>query len=149
MTRPATGDYVTAFVANNPVEAQMIASLLESTGISTYVEGAVLNDEFAASRRLANTMGVEVRIPSSQADRARLVLADYEADRDEVDPETLAQEALSAADPEVFDATPGDSAVPVQGGPDGLLAWMRRNMTELILVILLLPLLLGLALQIA
>ena len=82
-------------VAATPDQAKVFAALLQAEGIPAYIEGDMLADEVAASRRLINLAGTRVLVPSASLERAREILGNTE-----VDPAELEQQALSAAEPE-------------------------------------------------
>ncbi len=60
--------------ARNHSEALIIAAVLRSAGIPTYIEGAQLQDEWAASRRLLGLLSGRVQVPASLRDEALRVL---------------------------------------------------------------------------
>jgi hypothetical protein len=82
-------------VASTPDQAKVFVALLQAEGIPAYVEGDMLADEVAASRRLMNLAGTRVLVPSASIERAREILGNAE-----VDPAELEQQALTAVDPE-------------------------------------------------
>ena len=78
-------------VAATPGQAKVFVALLQAQGIPAYVEGDSLADEFAASRRLLNLLGTEVKVPTASLEQARQILAGVK-----IDPAELEQEALAA-----------------------------------------------------
>jgi hypothetical protein len=95
-------------VATTPGQAKVFVALLQAQGIPAYVEGDSLTDEFAASRRLLNLIGTEVKVPTASLERAREILTSVESD-----PAELEQQALAAADGEVPIPPPPPQPPPV------------------------------------
>lgn len=81
-----------AKVAATPGQAQVWVTLLQANGIPARVDGDSLVDEFAASRRLMNLMGVNVMVPADCVEQARELLRPAE-----IDPEELARQAMAEA----------------------------------------------------
>ncbi|HZN38757.1 MAG TPA: hypothetical protein VFD82_08130 [Planctomycetota bacterium] len=98
MNRPLSA---VARVAATPDQAKVFVAMLQAEGIPAYVEGDMLADEVAASRRLMNLAGTRVLVPSASLERAREILGTVE-----VDPAELEQQALAAADPESLPEPP-------------------------------------------
>ena len=69
-------DLVELHVARTPFEAQVIGGVLRSAGVPCYVGGTQLNDEFAASQRLANLQTCDITVLRSDLDRAKEALAE-------------------------------------------------------------------------
>lgn len=99
-------DAVVVRTAQTPAQAQIFVALLQSEGIPAFVEGGSLTDEYAASRRLMNLMGVRVMVPASERERALEVLTGAEVPADELEAQAL------AAAPEVTAASAGPRAAP-------------------------------------
>ena len=78
MTGPADSrpEPVVFHTAANPVEGRIVAGILQEAGIPTYVQGELLSDEFAVSRRLMNLQGVTLHVPSDRLAEAQRVLAE-------------------------------------------------------------------------
>ncbi|HEU4418148.1 MAG TPA: hypothetical protein VFT55_04370, partial [Planctomycetota bacterium] len=98
MDRPLSA---VARVAATPDQAKVFVAMLQAEGIPAYVEGDMLADEVAASRRLMNLAGTRVLVPSASLERAREILGNTE-----VDPAELEKQALAAADPEPMPEPP-------------------------------------------
>ena len=58
--------------------------LLRAAGITTYVGGLLLQDEFAVSQRMLGLEGVRVEVPVDKLARARAVIAEARAVGDEL-----------------------------------------------------------------
>jgi hypothetical protein len=61
--------------ARTPFEASVIAGVLQDAGIPCFVAGTALNDEWAASQRLMNTLGVDIQVRESDREAALRALA--------------------------------------------------------------------------
>ncbi len=84
--------------AATPVQASVFVALLRAEGIPATTDGESLTDEVAMSRRLMNTAGTRILVPTASLARAREVL-----DRDgspPVDLDELTAQALAAEAPE-------------------------------------------------
>ena len=82
---------VVAKVAATPAQAQVLVALLRAEGIPARIEGESLTDEFAASRRLMNLLGVKIMVPAASVVRARELMTPAD-----VDPDELTRQALAA-----------------------------------------------------
>ena len=69
-------DIVVVHRAQSRSEAQIVVSVLRSSGIPAYVDGQFLNDEFAYSQAVMNLGSVDVQVPRQAADEARRILAE-------------------------------------------------------------------------
>ncbi len=61
--------------ASDDQEAQLIAAILRGHGITVFVEGSSLMDEWAVSQRMLGQIGVEVKVPSDSLEKAQEILA--------------------------------------------------------------------------
>lgn len=59
----------------NPYIAEAMVTILRDEGVTAYVEGSNLQDEFAASQRAMGNLTTRVFVPEEQLDEARAVLA--------------------------------------------------------------------------
>jgi Putative prokaryotic signal transducing protein len=82
--------------ASTVAEAQVLAAILQGEGIPAYVEGALLADEFATSRRLVNAIGARVLVPADCAARAQEILAAEKPTDDELAAQALAAESAES-----------------------------------------------------
>lgn len=92
MTKPIAA---VAAVATTPDLAKVLAARLNATDIPAFVEGDSLEDAVGLSRRLMNTSGTRVMVPSQSIAAAKEIL-----DAVPVDDAELEAQALAAADPE-------------------------------------------------
>jgi hypothetical protein len=60
--------------ARTGVEAQVVLALLRGEGLTAFVNGSALMDEFAVSQRLMGLQGVEISVRSEDLPRARQLL---------------------------------------------------------------------------
>jgi len=60
--------------APTPAAASVIVAVLQAEGIPAYVNGTLLQDEFALSQRLMGLNAVEIQVPRSRLEEARQVL---------------------------------------------------------------------------
>ena len=60
--------------AHTPMEATVITAVLRAAGIPAYVNGTLLQDEFAVIQRLLNLGAVEVQVPRDRLEEARAIL---------------------------------------------------------------------------
>ncbi len=81
----------TAYDAQNLIDAQLVCDLLHSAGIPARVSGAGL---LGAAGELPAIGVVQVQVPDENLDRARAVVADWEAGEipDEAELERLASQ---------------------------------------------------------
>jgi len=75
--------------AGNPLEAELIVSILEAAGIPTMLDSRYLQDDFAVPKKLIGGEGTRVYVRKEQEEDARRVLAEARA----------AGEALNEDDP--------------------------------------------------
>jgi hypothetical protein len=61
--------------APSPSVATIVVALLQAEGIPAYVNGSLLQDEFALSQRLLGLSAVEIQVPADRLAEAREVLA--------------------------------------------------------------------------
>lgn len=61
--------------ARTPLAAELIVAVLRAEGIPAYVEGALLQDEFAVSQRILGLGGVRIQVPRERLEDARKALA--------------------------------------------------------------------------
>lgn len=99
-------DPVVVRTASTPSQAKVFVTLLQAEGIPAYIEGDSLTDEFAASQRLMNLLGVKVLVPASELARAAEILAVVELPEGELEAQAL------AAAPEIAAADAARLAVP-------------------------------------
>ena len=66
------------YTARDTSDAMLVEGLLSSEGLHPTVPGGELNDEFGASQRLAGTLGTEVYVPESEAEKAREIVAAWQ-----------------------------------------------------------------------
>ncbi len=71
---PPDPDIVVVATARTPLEAQLIAGILESEGIPVYVAGSLLQDEFAMSQAVLGLSATRIEVPRERLDDARRVL---------------------------------------------------------------------------
>lgn len=93
-------DLTTVYTAKSPFDAQVVTGVLQNVGIPVYVGSQMLNDEFAASRRLVGLTAVDVQVRKKDVELARAALE-------------LRAESAALLDDENFD--PGD---PIPGETD-------------------------------
>ena len=62
--------------ARSPIEAQVVLALLRAEGITAFVNGIALADEFAVSQRAMNLAGVEIEVRALDLERARRLVED-------------------------------------------------------------------------
>jgi hypothetical protein len=60
--------------ARSPAEAQVVAALLRAAGIPFYIEGRLLQDEFALSQALMGLTRARVEVPADRLQEARALL---------------------------------------------------------------------------
>lgn len=98
--------------ASSPIEARLIAGILQGAGIPAFVAGGLLTDEFAMSQRLMNLQNVRVQVRRDHLTRAREVLAEARAAAASLPPGELERQAEAAGreDEEATDAGSTDSA---------------------------------------
>ena len=89
-----------AKVAATPAQANVWVSMLQANGIPARVDGDSLTDEFAASRRLMNLMGVNVMVPAGCVAQAREVLKPAEIAPEELERQAMA-EVVTTVTPEI------------------------------------------------
>lgn len=81
-------------VARTPFEARLVAAVLRDAGVTVFIEGESLVDEFAMSQRLMNLQGVTLKVPSDQLEQATAALDAAKAVGD-----ALSEESEDAANP--------------------------------------------------
>jgi hypothetical protein len=106
MPMMSPNDPVVVRTASTPSQAKVFVALLQAEGIPAYIEGDSLTDEFAASRRLMNLLGVNVLVPASERERAAEILANVELPAGELEAQAL------AAAPEIAAAMQAKLAAP-------------------------------------
>jgi hypothetical protein len=75
--------------ARTAMEAQVVLALLRGEGITAYVKGAALMDEFAVSQRTMGLQGVMIEVRNEDLDRARRVVEEArQAGREMGEPES-------------------------------------------------------------
>ena len=68
-----------AATASDEKEAQIIAAVLESAGIPTFIEGSSLTEAWAVSQRIMGQISVEVKVAAEHLERAREILEEARA----------------------------------------------------------------------
>lgn len=66
---------VDAFRAGNPYEARIVAGVLADAGITSWIQGALLADEFAMSQALMNLQQVTIQVHEADLEPARAAIA--------------------------------------------------------------------------
>jgi len=61
--------------ADSAEEAQVVAALLRANGIPLYMDGRLLQDEFALSQAVTGGVGRKIMVPESRLEDARAVIA--------------------------------------------------------------------------
>lgn len=107
-------DLVVFKTARTPIEAELIRGVLNSAEIPAFVEGGMLNDEFAMSQRLMNIGAVTIKVPRSRLAEAHAALAEARESASEVD--EAARATMSAEAPSEPTAAP-----PRRSGPGWVL----------------------------
>ncbi|MHC4845557.1 MAG: putative signal transducing protein [Planctomycetota bacterium] len=64
-----------AMTADSPEEAQVVAALLRAAGIPLYMDGRLLQDEFAISQAITGGVGRQIMVPASRVEEAQAVIA--------------------------------------------------------------------------
>ena len=62
--------------ADSTAEAQVVAALLRAAGIPLYMDGRLLQDEFAISQAVTGGVGRQIMVPESRLEEARAVIAE-------------------------------------------------------------------------
>ena len=60
--------------ARTPLAAELIVAILRAEGIPAYVDGSLLQDEFAVSQRVMGLGGVKIQVPRERLEEARKAL---------------------------------------------------------------------------
>ena len=64
-----------AMTAESTAEAQVVAALLRAADIPLYMDGRLLQDEFAISQAVTGGVGRQIMVPASRLEEARAVIA--------------------------------------------------------------------------
>lgn len=94
-----------AATAATPGQAQVFCAVLRAQGIPARVEGDLLADEWAVSRRLMNLLGTRVMVPTESLAAARELLQPAS-----ISLEDLTAQALAAPMPPAHASTLGSAA---------------------------------------
>jgi hypothetical protein len=66
--------------ADSAGEAQVVAALLRAAGVPLYMDGRLLQDEFAISQAVTGGVGRQIMVPASRLEEARAVIAQARKD---------------------------------------------------------------------
>lgn len=122
MTQPIES---VAATAATPGQAQVFCAVLRAQGIPARVDGDLLADEWAVSRRLMNLLGTRVMVPTASLSAARELLQPASISLDD-----LTAQALAAPMPSMRASTGGAGAPHSRGA-----MWIRLLLSALMIAL--------------
>jgi len=135
---PDDVELVTVESTSDRAIAQFVLSILRDAGIPAFVDGALLQDDWAMARKLPGRLSTGVQVPKDRLDEARSALGKA---RERAGGPGEAGEDLawtshdSDFPPSAAGSTPGP-AEPEEDGEDELFTWPRGLLLELLVVFL-------------